>query len=58
MPKKKKNVTRRRLLQQVGLAGGSAAPYEPMTALGLIHSSGSWAGPPELPRVQEQANQL
>jgi monoamine oxidase len=49
MPKKK-NVTRRRFLEQVGLAGGSAALYETMTALGLIHLPEAWAGPPELPQ--------
>jgi monoamine oxidase len=50
MPKKKKAVTRRRFLEQVGLAGGSAALYETMTALGLIHVPEAWAGPPELPQ--------
>jgi monoamine oxidase len=48
MPKQKKAVTRRRFLEQVGLAGGSAAMYETMTALGLIHVPEAWAGPPEL----------
>jgi monoamine oxidase len=46
---KKKGVTRRRFLEQVGLAGGSAALYETMTALGLINLPEVWAGPPELP---------
>src|SRR5260370_7255589 len=46
---KKKGVTRRRFLEQVGLAGGSAALYETMTALGLINLPEAWAGPPELP---------
>src|SRR5882757_10546445 len=50
MSKKKKNVTRRRFLEQVGLAGGSAALYETMTALGLINIPEAWAGPPELPQ--------
>jgi monoamine oxidase len=49
MSKKKKSVTRRRFLEQVGLAGGSAALYETMTALGLINLPAAWAGPPELP---------
>lgn len=49
MTKKKKGVTRRRFLEQVGLAGGSAALYETMTALGLINLPEAWAGPPELP---------
>src|SRR5258705_11740949 len=50
MSKKKKNVTRRRFLEQVGLAGGSAALYETMTALGLINLPEAWAGRPELPQ--------
>ncbi|MDX6557275.1 MAG: monoamine oxidase, partial [Blastocatellia bacterium] len=50
MSKKKKGVTRRRFLEQVGLAGGSAALYETMTALGLINLPEAWAGPPELPQ--------
>ncbi len=50
MGKKKKGVTRRRFLEQVGLAGGSAALYETMTALGLINLPETWAGPPELPQ--------
>ncbi len=47
--KSKKRVTRRRFLEAVGLAGGSAAVYETMTALGLIHVPEAWAGPPQLP---------
>ena len=50
MTRKKKGVTRRRFLEQVGLAGGSAALYETMTALGLINLPEAWAGPPELPQ--------
>ena len=50
MPKRKKGVTRRRFLEQVGLAGGSAALYETMTALGLINLPEAWAGPPNLPQ--------
>ena len=50
MTKRKKGVTRRRFLEQVGLAGGSAAVYETMTALGLINLPEAWAGPPELPQ--------
>ena len=48
MTKQKKGVTRRRFLEKVGLAGGSAALYETMTALGLINLPEAWAGPPEL----------
>ncbi len=50
MSKKRKSVTRRQFLEQVGLAGGSAALYETMTALGLINLPEAWAGPPELPQ--------
>src|SRR5580765_4394018 len=50
MGKKKQGVTRRRFLEGVGLAGGSAALYETMTALGLINLPEAWAGPPELPQ--------
>src|SRR6266566_1142292 len=46
---KKKSLTRRRFLEQVGLAGGSAALYETMTAIGLINLPEAWAGSPELP---------
>src|SRR5262245_37233129 len=42
-------LTRRRLLQMVGMAGGSAAVYETMTALGLINVPEAWAGPPQFP---------
>jgi monoamine oxidase len=50
MAKKKKGVTRRHFLEQVGFAGGSVALYETMTALGLINLPEAWAGPPELPQ--------
>ncbi len=50
MTKNKKSVTRRRFLEQVGLAGGSVALYETMTAMGLINLPEAWAGPPELPQ--------
>jgi monoamine oxidase len=48
MAKRKDGLTRRRFLQGVGLAGGSAALYETMTALGLINIPEAWAGPPQL----------
>lgn len=41
--------TRRRFLGMVGRAGGAAAVYETMTALGLINLPAAWAGPPKLP---------
>lgn len=50
MTRNKKSVTRRRFLEQVGLAGGSVALYETMTAMGLINLPEAWAGPPELPQ--------
>lgn len=43
------NLTRRRFLQMVGAAGGSAAVYETMVALGLLRTPEAWAGPPKLP---------
>lgn len=43
-------LTRRRFLQMVGFAGGSAALYETMTAMGLITAPEAWAGPPQLPQ--------
>ena len=50
MTNARKGLTRRRFLEGVGLAGGSAALYETMTALGLINIPEAWAGPPELPQ--------
>lgn len=49
MKKAKKGLSRRRFLEGVGVAGGSVALYETMTALGLIHLPEAWAGPPQLP---------
>jgi monoamine oxidase len=49
MTKRKNGLTRRRFLEGVGVAGGSAALYETMTALGLINLPTAWAGPPQLP---------
>src|SRR5258708_40369527 len=49
MKQTRKGLTRRRFLEGGGLAGGSAALYETMTALGLINLPEAWAGPPELP---------
>lgn len=40
--------TRRKFLEMVGRAGGAAAVYETMTALGLINLPGAWAGGPRL----------
>jgi monoamine oxidase len=50
MTENKKGLTRRHFLERVGLAGGAAAMYETMTALGLIHVPEAWAGPPEIPQ--------
>ena len=41
--------TRRRFLEAVGKAGGTAAVYETMVALGLLKVPGAWAGPPRIP---------
>ena len=41
--------TRRNFLELVGKAGGAAAVYETMTAMGLINLPEAWAGPPDLP---------
>jgi monoamine oxidase len=41
--------TRRRFLEAVGAAGGAAAVYEVMTALGMIRIPEAFAQPPELP---------
>ncbi|MFL6260443.1 MAG: flavin monoamine oxidase family protein [Thermoanaerobaculia bacterium] len=42
--------TRRRFLEAVGKAGGTAAVYETMVALGLLQTPGAWAGPPKIPQ--------
>ena len=49
MTEPKNPLTRRRFLERVGMAGGSVALYETMTALGLINLPEAWAGPPQLP---------
>jgi len=49
MTKRKDGLTRRRFLERIGVAGGSVALYETMTALGLINLPEAWAGPPQLP---------
>ena len=41
--------TRRRFLQAVGQAGGAAAAYEVMVALGMIRIPSAFAALPELP---------
>lgn len=41
--------TRRRFLETVGAAGGAAALYETMVAMGLIRTPEAFAGPPDLP---------
>ncbi len=42
-------LTRRDFLHMVGLAGGSAAVYETMVALGMLRTPEAYAGPPKLP---------
>ena len=41
--------TRRRFLEAVGAAGGAAALYETMVAMGLFRVPEAFAGPPNLP---------
>ena len=41
--------TRRSFLEAVGRAGGAAAVYETMTAMGLLRLPQAFAGPPQLP---------
>ena len=41
--------TRRRFLEAVGRAGGAAAAYEAMTAMGLLRVPAAFAGVPDLP---------
>lgn len=40
--------TRRKFLTRVGEAGGAAALYETMIAMGLLNLPTAWAGPPKL----------
>ena len=47
MSKQDTGLTRRNFLGLVGAAGGSAAVYETMTALGMINPPAAWAGPPQ-----------
>jgi len=42
-------LTRRRFLEMVGAAGGVAAVYETMTALGWVGRTEGYEGPPEIP---------
>jgi len=49
MAEKSSGWTCRNFLELVGKAGGAAAVYETMTALGLINLPEAWAGPPALP---------
>jgi monoamine oxidase len=49
MAKSESGFTRRRFLELVGTAGGSAAVYETMTALGMINMPSAWNGPPQFP---------
>ncbi len=50
MERQKSGWSRRQFLTRVGQAGGAAALYETMTALGLINLPKAWAGPPQMPR--------
>src|ERR1041385_1133500 len=42
-------LSRRRLLHLVGKAGGAAAAYRTMSAMGLLAVPEAYAGPPDLP---------
>ena len=44
-------LSRRGFLNLVGRAGGSAALYQTMAAMGLLRVPEAYAGPPGLPRV-------
>jgi monoamine oxidase len=44
-----KNWTRRAFLEEVGRAGGAAAVYRAMSAIGLTPEPGPWTGPVDLP---------
>jgi len=50
MSQQEHSVSRRSFLQMVGVAGGAAAVYETMTALGLLNKPTAWAGPLSLAR--------
>lgn len=50
--------SRRRFLEQVGRAGGAAAVYQTMVALGMIRQPGAYAGPPRLPSVAGQGRSV
>lgn len=41
-------LTRRRFLELVGVAGGAAAVYETMVAMGMLVIPGAYAGPPDV----------
>jgi len=58
MSEKKSVWTRRRFLESVGLAGGAAALYETMTAMGMINVPDAWAGPPRLSRGQGKGKRV
>src|SRR3984957_8184102 len=42
-------LSRRALIHQVGKAGGVAAAYRTMAAMGLLPTADAYAGPPDLP---------
>ena len=46
------DLTRRQFLKRVGIAGGAAAVYETMVAMGLINLPTAWAGPMKLEDTQ------
>jgi monoamine oxidase len=50
--------SRRRFLDAVGRAGGAAALYETMTAMGLVRIPSAFAGPPDLSPTHGQGKRI
>ena len=50
--------TRRRFLETVGAAGGAAAVYETMVAMGLVRTPEAFAGPPDLSPTHGQGKHV
>ena len=58
MSKSSGGLTRRHFLELVGVAGGSTAVYETMTAMGLINTPDAWAGPVQIPTATKNESVL
>jgi monoamine oxidase len=50
--------TRRSFLDAVGRAGGAAAVYETMVAMGMVRVPEAFAGPPEIPRERGRGQRV